>query len=81
MSITQKDIQLSAIDWYNVLFSAEPCPGASGEKDNIAGLLGSHEFKGCTFKIERGDYSGILTKVVENLEKAKVCSKHDYFEH
>lgn len=81
MSITQKDIQLSAIDWYNVLFSAEPCPGASGEKDNIAGLLGSHEFKGFTFKIERGDYSGILTKVVENLEKAKVCSKHDYFEH
>lgn len=75
-----KDIQLtSVIDGYNALFSAEPCPGANGEQDNIAALLGSHEFKGCTFKVERGDYSGILTKVVVNLEKAKACSKHDCF--
>jgi len=51
----------------------ESCPGASGEKDNIAGVLGSHEFKDCTFKVERGDYSGILRKVVDNLEKAKAC--------
>lgn len=62
-----------------MLFSAEPCPGASGEQDNIAALLGSYEFKGCTFKVERGDYSGILTKVVKNLEKAKACSKRDCF--
>lgn len=76
-----KDIpHTSAVDCPNVLFSAEGCPGANGEQDNIAALLGSHEFKGCTFKVERGDYSGILTKVVENLEKAKACSKHDYFE-
>jgi len=56
----------------------EPCPGASGEKDNIAAVLGSHKFKDCTFKVERGDYSGILKKVVENLEKAKACSNHDF---
>ena len=62
-----------------MLFSAEPCPGASGEQDKIAVLLGSHEFKGCTFKVERGDYSGILTRVVENLEKTKACSKRDNF--
>ena len=53
-------------------FLAEPCLGASGEEDKVASLLGSHKFKGCTFRVERGDYSGILRKVVENLERAEV---------
>ena len=38
----------------------------------MAFLLGSHKFKDCTFRVERGDYSGILRKVVENLERAEV---------
>ena len=41
----------------------------------MTAILGSHEFKGCTFRVERGDYSGILKNVVENLEKAKVKNK------
>ena len=53
--------------------TADPCSGPNEEEDNVAAILGSSEFKGCTFRIERGDYSGILSKVVENLEKAKVC--------
>lgn len=57
------------------LLIAEPCPGAGGEEDKVVAVLGSHEFKGCTFKVERGDYSGILKKVVENLDKAKVRGK------
>lgn len=56
-------------------YIADPCSGSNGEEDNVAAILGSHEFKGCTFRIERGDYSGILSKVVENLEKATVCIK------
>ena len=54
------------------MFVAEPCLGANGEEDKVTSVLGSHEFKGCTFRVERGDYSGILKKVVENLERAKV---------
>ena len=55
-----------------MLVAADPSPGTNGEEDKVASILGSHEFEGCTFKVERGDYSGILKKVVENLEKAKV---------
>ena len=61
---------------FTVLFTAEPSPGANGEEDKVAAILGSHEFKGCTIRIERGDYAGIMSKVVENLEKAKVCIVH-----
>ncbi|KAL9953202.1 hypothetical protein ACROYT_G040579 [Oculina patagonica] len=57
--------------------TVEPCPGASGEQDNTAAVLGSHEFKGCTVKVERGDYSGILKKVVEHLDKAKEFTAND----
>lgn len=56
------------------MFLAEPCSSADGEEDKVVAILGSHEFKGHTFRVERGDYSGILKKVVENLDKAKVCN-------
>ena len=56
----------------NCVNAAEPCLGANGEEDEVAAILGSHEFKSCTFRVERGDYSGILKNVVENLEMAKV---------
>lgn len=70
---SQEGVQYSipSTDWCT-LFLAEPCPGADGEEDKVVAILGSHEFKGCTFRVERGDYSGILKKVAENLDKAKV---------
>lgn len=55
-----------------ILSLATPCPGPSGEEDTMATLIGSHEYKGCTIKVTRGDYSGLLRRVVESLEKAKV---------
>lgn len=61
----------------SVAATAEACAGANGEKDKVASILGSHEFKGCTFKVERGDYAGILRKVVENLEKATEFVSND----
>ena len=59
-----------------LLLKAEPYPGADGEEDKVVIVLGSHEFKGCTFRVERGDYSGLLKRVVKNLEKAKVKGKN-----
>ncbi|KAM7447258.1 bifunctional diacylglycerol diphosphate phosphatase/phosphatidate phosphatase [Porites harrisoni] len=61
----------------SVVATAEPCLGASGEEDKVASLLGSHKFKDCTFRVERGDYSGILRKVVENLERAEEFVSND----
>ncbi|XP_068682622.1 dipeptidyl peptidase 3-like isoform X1 [Montipora foliosa] len=61
----------------SVATTAEPCLGANGEEDKVAAILGSHEFKSCTFRVERGDYSGILRNVVENLEKAKEFVSND----
>ena len=62
-----------------LLFKAEPYPGTDGEEDKVVTVLGSHEFKGCTFRVERGDYSGLLKRVVENLEKAKVKWKNFFW--
>uniref|UniRef100_V9KGU9 Dipeptidyl peptidase 3 n=1 Tax=Callorhinchus milii TaxID=7868 RepID=V9KGU9_CALMI len=39
-----------------------------GESDNKCGL---YEFDGTRFKVVRGDYSALMKKVVENLEKAR----------
>ena len=64
-----------------LLLKAEPYPGADGEEDKVVTVLGSHEFKGCTFRVERGDYSGLLKRVVENLEKAKVKWKNFFWNH
>nr|XP_058946241.1 dipeptidyl peptidase 3-like isoform X1 [Pocillopora verrucosa] len=61
----------------SVAKTAEPYPGADGEEDKVVTVLGSHEFKGCTFRVERGDYSGLLKRVVKNLEKAKEFSANN----
>lgn len=61
----------------SVATSAEACVGENGEEDKMTAILGSHQFKGCTFRVERGDYSGILKNVVENLEKAKEFVSND----
>lgn len=49
-----------------------PAEPLNGVEDKMSPLIASHEYKGCTIKISRGDYSGLLKRVVENLEKAVV---------
>lgn len=45
---------------------------ASKENENKEGItLDAEEYKGCTFKITRGDYSELLALVIDNLVKAK----------
>lgn len=40
-------------------------------KGELGNQCGVYEFEGVTFKVCRGDYSPLMKKVVENLEKAK----------
>ncbi|GCB86544.1 hypothetical protein scyTo_0027285, partial [Scyliorhinus torazame] len=42
---------------------------SKSEQDNKCGV---YQFDGATFRVVRGDYSPLMKKVVENLEKAKV---------
>ncbi|XP_078391770.1 dipeptidyl peptidase 3 [Cetorhinus maximus] len=55
---------------YEIRLASVINDGASskGEPDNKCGV---YEFDGVTFQVVRGDYSPLLKKVVENLEKAK----------
>ena len=51
---------------------------ASIEKGEKVGItLAPEEFKGCTFKITRGDYSQLLALVASNLETAKNFAAND----
>ncbi|EDO43060.1 predicted protein [Nematostella vectensis] len=49
--------------------SAEDC--SAEKKDDVASLVKSYEYQGTTVKITRGDYAGLLKKVVDNLIMAK----------
>lgn len=53
--------------------------GVDGEEDKVVIVLGFYEFKGCIFRVERGDYFGLLKRVVENLEKVKVKWKNFFW--
>jgi hypothetical protein len=44
----------------------------NGVEDKVSPFVASHEYNGCTIKITRGDYSGLLKRVVDNLEQAVV---------
>ena len=43
-----------------------------GDDDDIACLIGSHNFRGKTINIARGDYSDLMKRLVDNLQSAKV---------
>ncbi|KAM8969325.1 dipeptidyl peptidase 3 [Sarcophilus harrisii] len=43
--------------------------------------LKSYEFEGCQFQVTRGDYSPLLQKVVQHLEKAKAYAANGLQEH
>ena len=43
-----------------------------GDDDDIACLIGSHNFRGKTIDITRGDYSDLMKRLVDNLQLAKV---------
>ncbi|XP_044536016.1 dipeptidyl peptidase 3 isoform X1 [Gracilinanus agilis] len=42
--------------------------------------LKNYEFEGCRFQVSRGDYSPLLRKVVEHLEKAKAFAANSFQE-
>ena len=46
---------------------ADPC----GDNDEIASILGSHQFKGSTVVVSRGDYAPVMKRINEELAKAK----------
>ena len=51
---------------------------SSSEKSNCEGITrGVEEFKGHKFKVSRGDYAFFLSKIVEELEKAKEYAAND----
>ncbi|XP_031572146.1 dipeptidyl peptidase 3-like [Actinia tenebrosa] len=58
----------------SVCTTAEPL---NGVEDKMSSLIASHEYKRCTIKITRGDYSGLLKRVVENLEKAVTYASNE----
>ena len=43
-----------------------------GDDDDVACLIGSHNFRGKTVNITRGDYSDLMKRLVDNLQLAKV---------
>ena len=45
-----------------------------GDDDDVACLIGSHNFRGKTIDITRGDYSDLMKRLVDNLKLAKVIT-------
>lgn len=56
------------------LFDVFLFPVEAASDSDMTPKLKSYEFEGCQFQVTRGDYSPLLQKVVEHLEKAKVVS-------
>lgn len=57
------------VDGDRVTFDIKLASIEKGEKDGIT--MKPEEYKGCTFKVTRGDYSKLLALVTKNLEDAK----------
>ena len=49
-----------------------PVADPVGDDDDVACLIGSHNFRGKTVDITRGDYSDLMKRLVDNLQLAKV---------
>ena len=47
-------------------------PGPCDKKDTVTSFLGPHTYKKNSITVERGDFSGIMEKIVKNLEEAEV---------
>ncbi|XP_067143899.1 dipeptidyl peptidase 3-like isoform X1 [Centruroides vittatus] len=50
---------------------------ASTEDNEDSGLLGQHIINGCKFVLTRGDYSKLLKRVNDSLQKAKIFSANE----
>uniref|UniRef100_A0A5F8HH33 Dipeptidyl peptidase 3 n=1 Tax=Monodelphis domestica TaxID=13616 RepID=A0A5F8HH33_MONDO len=59
----------------SLLSSTEPAPDS-----DMTPKLKNYEFEGCRFQVSRGDYSPLLRKVVEHLEKAKAYAANSFQE-
>ena len=46
-----------------------------GDDDDLACLVGSHNFRAKIINVTRGDYSEVMKRLVENLQLAKVCEQ------
>ncbi|KAG8437876.1 hypothetical protein GDO86_008539 [Hymenochirus boettgeri] len=66
---------------YEVRLASVSKEGCGSESNDLSQILGSFEFEGHEIQVTRGDYSPLLLRVRENLEKAKAFASNDNQRH
>ncbi|XP_044125836.1 dipeptidyl peptidase 3 isoform X3 [Bufo gargarizans] len=62
---------------YEVRLASVSKGGSADATSDLSNLLGQFEFEGHAIEVTRGDYSPLLLRVRENLEKAKVYASNE----
>lgn len=62
---------------YEVRLASVSTDGSADVSSDLANVLGQFEFEGHKIQVTRGDYSPLLLRVRENLEKAKVYASDE----
>ncbi|KAM4617532.1 dipeptidyl peptidase 3 isoform 1-T2 [Discoglossus pictus] len=62
---------------YEVRLASVTKEGSAAEPSDLSKSLGSFEFEDHAFQVNRGDYSPLLLRVRENLEKAKAFAANE----
>ncbi|XP_069824333.1 dipeptidyl peptidase 3 isoform X2 [Dendropsophus ebraccatus] len=62
---------------YEVRLASVSKEGSADVSSDLSNLLGQFEFEGHKIQVTRGDYSPLLLRVRENLEKAKVYASNE----